>query len=64
MISGDSDPVGGNGRDVIKLYNLYRKAGIKDISMKLYKDARHELLNEINKDEVSRDIIMWLNNHI
>ena len=32
--------------------------------MKLYKDARHELLNEINKDEVSRDIIMWLNNHI
>ncbi|WP_315120339.1 alpha/beta hydrolase [uncultured Clostridium sp.] len=64
MISGDSDPVGGNGRDVIKLYNLYRKAGVKDISLKLYKDARHELLNEINRDEISRDIIMWLNNHI
>lgn len=40
------------------------KLGVKDVSCKLYKDGRHELLNEINKEEVFEDIICWLNNKI
>lgn len=61
IFSGDKDPVGGAGKGVRKLYNTYKKAGIQDVTMKLYPDGRHEMLNEINKDEVMRDVVEWLN---
>lgn len=61
LISGDKDPVGLNGIGVKKVYNNYLEAGIIDISLKLYPEARHELLNELNKQEVYKDILTWLN---
>jgi len=64
IFSGDRDPVGKNGKGVIKLYNTYKKLNIKEVNYKLYREGRHEMLNEINKDEVMRDIIQWLNSHI
>lgn len=63
IFSGDKDPVGKFGKGVINLVNRYKKYGVKDISHKLYKDGRHEMLNEINRDEVMDDIINWLDNH-
>lgn len=60
IISGEKDPIGKNGKGVMNLYERYKKYGIKDVSMKLYKDARHEILNEINRDEVMQDIVEWL----
>ena len=60
LISGDKDQVGKNGKGVIEVYNKYKKAGIKDISMKLFSDARHEILNETNKTEVYEFILDWL----
>jgi alpha-beta hydrolase superfamily lysophospholipase len=63
LFSGDQDPVGNNTKGVRTAYQNLKKAGIKDISYKLYKDGRHEMLNEINKEEVYRDVIQWLNNH-
>lgn len=63
FISGDKDPVGKNTRGVLQAFNSYRKAGIKNIKYKFYKDARHEILNEINREEVYKDIIEWLNEH-
>lgn len=63
FISGDSDPVGFNGIGVKKIYELYSKFGFKDnLSIKLFDDARHEILNEINKEEVYKSIINWINN--
>jgi alpha-beta hydrolase superfamily lysophospholipase len=65
LISGTKDPVGGkNGKGVVQTLDAYKQAGIKDVSIKLYDDARHELLNETNKDEVQKDIIGWINNHL
>ncbi|HGM3508595.1 TPA: lysophospholipase [Clostridioides difficile] len=64
IISGDKDPIGKNGKGVLRLRDRYMKLGVKDVSCKLYKDGRHELLNEINKQEVFEDIICWLNNKI
>ncbi|MFA9397207.1 MAG: lysophospholipase [Clostridiaceae bacterium] len=64
IFSGEKDPVGGSGKGVIKLYNTYKSLEIKDVTYKLYKDGRHEMLNEINREEVFNDIIEWLNNHI
>jgi len=60
LVSGGDDRVGGNGDYVDKLAGLYRKAGIADVQLKLYPEARHELLNETNRDEVQRDVLAWL----
>ncbi|HFL2422915.1 TPA: lysophospholipase [Clostridioides difficile] len=64
IISGDKDPIGKNGKGVLRLRDRYIKLGVKDVTCKLYKDGRHELLNEINRKEVFEDIICWLNNKI
>lgn len=64
IFAGDKDPVGKNGKGIIRLFNTYKKFNIKDVTYKLYKDGRHEMLNESNRDEVMSDVINWLNNHV
>jgi alpha-beta hydrolase superfamily lysophospholipase len=64
IFSGDKDPVGKNGKGVLKLVKTYKEHGIVDLTHKLYKDGRHEMLNEINKEEVTFDVLKWLNAHI
>jgi len=61
LIAGDKDPVGEKGKQVKKLFKLYLKNNI-DTKMKLYPDARHELINEINKDEVMQDVLNFYEN--
>lgn len=60
IISGDMDPVGKYGKGVKKLYDVYKNIDIRDVSMKLYDGARHELLNETNRDEVMQDVYNFL----
>ena len=60
FISGDKDPVGENGKGVIRVYNNFLKIGMTDVTMKLYPECRHELLNELNRDEVMKDVLDWL----
>ena len=64
LMSGGQDPVGNYGKGVKKVYDSYKKAGIQDVSMKLYPDDRHELLNELNKDIVYQNVLKWLTQHI
>ena len=64
FMSGDMDPVGECGKGVQKAYNNFLDAGMKDVSIKLYPGGRHEMLNEINKDEVYTDILAWLDSKI
>jgi len=59
IISGAKDPVGSDGYDAKYLFDSYIKAGI-DTEYKIYEDARHELLNETNKEEVTGDILNFL----
>lgn len=63
LLSGTSDPVSHQGKDIIFLADRYTCLGFGDVSTLLYTDARHELLHEQNKDEVIRDILTWLNRH-
>ena len=63
IISGEMDAVGNFTKGVKKIYELLKNYGIKDITIKLYKDDRHEILNELNKEEVYNDILIWLNKH-
>ena len=60
FMSGDKDPVGGNGVQVAKVYSMFIRAGMRDVFYKFYKDGRHEMLNETNRDEVYNDILNWL----
>lgn len=64
IFSGDKDPVGEMGKGVKRVVKKYKKAGIKNLTLKLYKGGRHEMLNEINKKEVEQDVINWLNNNV
>ena len=61
FFSGDCDPVGESGKGVIRAYKSFLKAGMTDVTMKLYHGGRHEMLNEINSAEVYQDILYWLN---
>ena len=63
LLSGGQDPVGDYGKGVRKVYASYKKAGIKDVTMKFYPDDRHEILNELDKDEVYHDVLRWLTQH-
>lgn len=64
IFSGEKDPVGKNCKTVSWLIKEYKKLGIKDVSYKFYEDGRHEMLNEINRDEVMNDVINWLDKHL
>ena len=60
FVSGDMDPVGEFGKGVLRAYNIFLSAGMNDVTLKLYHDCRHELLNELNRDKVMKDILGWL----
>jgi len=64
IFSGALDPVGEQTRGVRWLIDAYRRAGVHDITHRFYADARHEVLNELNRDEVHRDLIAWLDAHM
>lgn len=61
FISGSADPVGQNGHGVQTVSRQFIAAGMKKTDVKLYDAARHELFNETNRDEVTADLIAWLN---
>ena len=64
LISGDRDPVGANGKGVREVAESLTAAGVRDVSITLYPDARHEILNETNRDEVMADVIGWFDAHL
>jgi alpha-beta hydrolase superfamily lysophospholipase len=64
LVSGSKDPVGDMGKGVQKVYAMYQKAGLQDVSMRLFEDGRHESLNEINRNEVENFCIDWIKEHL
>lgn len=63
IVSGSDDPLAGGGQLVEVLGQRYRDAGLADVTVTLYDGARHEILNETNRDEVTADIVAWLLAH-
>ena len=61
IIAGDMDPVGRYGKGILELEKFYKNMKFKNISCTLYHNARHELHNEINRNEVFEDIEQWIN---
>ena len=58
--AGDMDPVGDFGKSVKRVFEQYKKAPIDDVELKIYAGARHELLNELNRNEVYQNIYNWI----
>ncbi len=61
-----ADPalLAGGGALVQLLGQRYREAGIADVTVTLYPAARHEILNETNRDSITADIVAWLRAHV
>ena len=59
FISGDKDPVSNYGKEITALHQFYQKSGFTNVSYTLYPECRHELLNELNQDEVFEDMLAF-----
>lgn len=64
VIAGMCDPVGNYGKGPKKVYDTYKHIGISDVSLKLYPDMRHEILNDIDRNIVYEDVLKWINSRI
>ena len=64
FVSGDKDPVGNCGKGVEDAVEFYKELHIANVQMKLYPNARHEILNEINREEVYADLLNWISEKI
>ena len=58
---GEADPIGGEYSNKALVEAYRKKSGIQDIELFVYHDARHEIYNELNKDEILQDLIKWIN---
>lgn len=61
IISGEMDPVGGYSKGVIQVADTLAETGHTNVTLHLYKGARHEILNDFCKEDVKNDILSWLN---
>lgn len=64
VISGAKDPVGANGRGVRTFIQAMKEYTTSQLTLLLYEEARHELLNEINQEVVYQDLYFWLKKYI
>ena len=60
LLSGDADPLAGGGALITLVADRYREAGLDSVAVHLYPEARHEVFNETNRDEITADLLAWL----
>ncbi|TQR04699.1 alpha/beta fold hydrolase [Psychrobacillus soli] len=60
LISGLQDPVGKSGKDIFKVAKGLTNVGMENVTVQLIENARHEILNEVNKSEASQFIVNWM----
>lgn len=63
LIAGGDDPVGDFGAGVHKVKDAFTFCGIEQVALKIYPLCRHEILNELNREEVFADVSFWLEKH-
>ena len=60
FVAGKDDPVGNFGKGVREVYKKYKQMGVQDVKIRLYENDRHEILNELDREVVYQDLLMWL----
>lgn len=63
MLSGQEDPIGNFGKGIKKINKSLINACVEDVKIKIYEGCRHNILNELNKKEIYKDIFEWINEH-
>ena len=64
LFAGDEDAVGNNGKGVTEVYEGLKAQGLRDVTITLYRGARHEVHNEPLKEQLFHDIIDYLDAHM
>ena len=64
FVAGEDDPVGDYGKGVKKAYEKFKKAGVESVSVALYEEGRHEILNDFCKEQVQSDIIEFIESNL
>ncbi len=64
FVAGGEDPVGSYGKGVKKAAEAFKKAGMQDVQLRLFPLCRHEILNEINREEIYEFISRWMEKKI
>jgi len=64
VLAGEADPLNNRLAEIRKLHKAFEQQGINNVTLRVYPEARHELFNEINRDEVARDLIGWLDQQL
>lgn len=62
LFSGDADPVHNDMKNIERMLAAYREHGMH-VDTRFYEGGRHEMLNEINREEVTAELIAWLSHH-
>lgn len=60
IFSGDKDPVGNLGKGIQHVQGIFLDAGLENVTVRFYPGGRHEMLNEINREIVMEDLLLWL----
>lgn len=60
IFSGDKDPVGEKGKGVKRVYQMLKETGKEHVTLKLFANGRHEMLNEVNREEVFDFVLNWM----
>ncbi len=60
FLAGADDPVGDYGRSVERVYKSFKELGMENVQMKLYPKDRHEILNEVDREDIYGDIYRWI----
>ncbi|MBR4744269.1 MAG: lysophospholipase [Oscillospiraceae bacterium] len=64
VVSGENDPVGDFGKGPALVAESFRSTGIRDVTLKLYPGDRHEILNELDRETVDRDLLQWIESRL
>lgn len=64
VVAGSRDPVSDGTKGLVKLLAAYERAHLTEVSHRFWPEARHEIFNETNRDEVLADLVGWLDAHL
>ena len=59
LFAGSDDPLNNQGKGLTALQKRYQQAGLQ-ADLKMYPEGRHEMLNELNREDVIDDLLRWL----
>jgi alpha-beta hydrolase superfamily lysophospholipase len=64
LASGSRCQVGAEGKGPREVADRFRRVGVQDVTLRMWPEARHEILNETNRDEVEQELVDWLDAHL